>query len=79
MKRTETFGDNPFKVNPFQTEQSEIRVLALLRHASGKRSHGTFYVTKCSRGVTKREIACEIKKEMNQSGIKDKIIHVLVK
>lgn len=59
--------------------KSDISVMATVTHKSGKKSTSRFVLTKATRGVNKHEIALEIKQSLNNSGLLDKAVRVLVK
>lgn len=67
------------KAGHLETVNSDISVMATVMHKSGKKSTSRFVLTKAARGVNKHEIALEIKHSLNNSGLLDKAVRVIVK
>lgn len=58
---------------------SDITVMATVCHKSGVRHTEKFIITRATRGVNKHEIAVELKEALNQAGVLDKVVQVIVK
>lgn len=57
---------------------TEIKIMATCTNVAGEKFTGYFYVQTFNKGMWKENMAEQIKKSLNVSGITKKIVHVRV-